>query len=152
MLTADKLPLPAFIFGVLIAPIIPAEVIEIAQDKKALAKIKEHNTKRQELCNKIYEDCEKSLTKINMKNQRVISLASKSWDKGVLGIVCSRLVEKYHKPVFLFSQENDLLCGSGRSIDDINIHELLSSLKDILETFGGHSMAAGLTRYRSPLT
>lgn len=116
--------------------------------KKALAKIKEHNTKRQELCNKIYEDCEKSLTKINMKNQRVISLASKSWDKGVLGIVCSRLVEKYHKPVFLFSQENDLLCGSGRSIDDINIHELLSSLKDILETFGGHSMAAGLTLQR----
>ena len=80
-----------------------------------------------------------------MKKQRVITLASKAWDKGVLGIVCSRLVEKYHKPVFLFVVENGMLSGSGRSIDDINIHQLLSSMKDILETFGGHSMAAGLT-------
>ena len=117
--------------------------------KKDLAKIKEHNTKRQAICNKIYEDCEKALKKVDMRNQRVITLASKAWDKGVLGIVCSRLVEKYHKPVFLFAQEGDLLSGSGRSITDINIHELLSSLKDILETFGGHSMAAGLTLKRN---
>ena len=117
--------------------------------KKDLEKIKQHNTKRQELCNKIYEDCEKALAKVDMRNQRVITLASKAWDKGVLGIVCSRLVEKYHKPTFLFAQEGDLLCGSGRSITDINIHELLSSLKDILETFGGHSMAAGLTLKRN---
>ena len=113
--------------------------------KKALAKIKEHNTKRQEICNRIYEDCEKMLSKMDMKDQRVISLSSKNWDKGVLGIVCSRIVDKYKKPVFLFAQEGETLCGSGRSIDDINIHELLSSLKDILDTFGGHSMAAGLT-------
>lgn len=113
--------------------------------KKYIEKIKNHNTKRQDICNKIYEDCEKVLKKMDMKNQRVITLASKTWDKGVLGIVCSRLVEKYHKPVFLFVQEGDLLAGSGRSITDINIHELLSSLKDILVTFGGHSMAAGLT-------
>ena len=117
--------------------------------KEDLAKIKEHNTKRQEICNKIYEDCEKALAKMDMKNMRVITLASRVWDKGVLGIVCSRLVEKYHKPVFLFAQEGDILSGSGRSIDDINIHELLSSLKDILETFGGHSMAAGLSLKRS---
>lgn len=119
------------------------------QIKKDLAKIKEHNSKRQAICNKIFEDCEKALQKVDMRNQRVITLASKAWDKGVLGIVCSRLVEKYHKPVFLFAQEGDMLSGSGRSINDINIHELLSSLKDILETFGGHSMAAGLTLKRS---
>lgn len=113
--------------------------------KKYIEKIKNHNTKRQDICNKIYEDCEKALRNVDMKNQRVITLASKAWDKGVLGIVCSRLVEKYHKPVFLFVQEGELLSGSGRSINDINIHELLSSLKDILVTFGGHSMAAGLT-------
>ena len=113
--------------------------------KKDLEKIKKHNLKRQEICNRIYEDCEKALAKVDMKNQRVITLASKAWDKGVLGIVCSRLVEKYHKPTFLFVAEGDILSGSGRSIDDINIHQLLSSMKDILETFGGHSMAAGLT-------
>lgn len=113
--------------------------------KKDIEVIKKHNLKRQDICNKIYEDCQKALSKQELKNQRVIVLASKSWDKGVLGIVCSRLVEKYHKPVFLFAQDGDVLSGSGRSIDDINIHELLSSLKDILETFGGHTMAAGLT-------
>lgn len=116
---------------------------------KIIDRIKNHNTKRQELCNKIFQDCEKALSKMDLLSLRVISLASKVWDKGVLGIVCSRLVEKYHKPVFLFAQEGDVLSGSGRSIDDINIHQLLSSLKDILETFGGHSMAAGLTLKRS---
>lgn len=113
--------------------------------KNALDKIKNHNTKRQEICNKIYEDAEEQLVKFDLKNLRVISLKSKDWDKGVLGIVCSRLVEKYHKPVFLFAEENGILSGSGRSINDINIHELLSSLQDILETYGGHSMAAGLS-------
>jgi len=116
--------------------------------EKYIQKIKEHNAKRQELCNKIYEDAEKALKKVNLRDIRVISLASKVWDQGVLGIVCSRLVEKYHKPVFLFAQVGDELHGSGRSIDDINIHELLSSLQDILETYGGHSMAAGLTLKR----
>lgn len=115
---------------------------------KIIEKIKSHNTRRQEICNKIYEDCERALAKVELLPLRVICLASKVWDKGVLGIVCSRLVEKYHKPVFLFAQEGDMLSGSGRSIDDINIHELLSSLKDILVTFGGHSMAAGLSLKR----
>ena len=108
-------------------------------------KIAAHNTKRQELCSKIYDEATLALDKIDMKNLRVITLASKKWDQGVLGIVCSRLVEKYHRPVFLFSQEGDILKGSGRSIDDINIHELLTSMKDILVTYGGHSMAAGVT-------
>lgn len=116
--------------------------------KKYIDLIIQHNSKRQEICNKIYDDCEKALAKVDMKSLRVICLASKVWDHGVLGIVCSRLVDKYHKPVFLFAQEGDVLKGSGRSIDDINIHQLLSSLQDILETFGGHSMAAGLTLKR----
>lgn len=117
--------------------------------KKYIEKIKGHNTKRQEICNKILQDSEKALEKISIKNTRVIVLASKSWDQGVLGIVCSRLVDKYHRPVFLFSQVGDEMHGSGRSIDDINIHELLSSMQDILDTFGGHSMAAGVTIKRA---
>lgn len=113
--------------------------------KKYIERIKGHNTKRQDICNKIYEDCETALKKTCLKNNRVIVLASKKWDQGVLGIVCSRLVDKYNRPVFLFSQVGDEMHGSGRSLNDINIHELLSSMQDILDTFGGHSMAAGLT-------
>ncbi len=117
--------------------------------KKYLEKIKVHNTKRQELSAKILEDCEKAIKKMDLANTRVICLASKKWDQGILGIACARLVETYNRPVFLFSQVGDVLHGSGRSIDDINIHELLSSLQDILETYGGHTMAAGLTLKRA---
>lgn len=113
--------------------------------RKDLVKIKNHNIKRQELCNRIYEDSEKQLENFDFSKLRVIALKSDHWDKGVLGIVCSRLVEKYHLPTFLFAEEGGYLYGSGRSIVDINIHQLLSSLQDILETYGGHSMAAGLT-------
>jgi len=116
--------------------------------KKYLERIKAHNTKRQELSAKILEDCEKAISKMDLAKTRVICLASKKWDQGILGIVCARLVEEYNRPVFLFSQVDGCLHGSGRSIDDINIHELLSSLQDILETFGGHTMAAGLTLKR----
>ncbi len=116
--------------------------------KKYIEKIKGHNSKRQELSAKIMEDCEKAIEKMDLSKTRVICLASKKWDQGILGIACARLVEQYNRPVFLFSQVDDCLHGSGRSIDDINIHELLSSLQDILETFGGHTMAAGLTLKR----
>ena len=94
------------------------------------------------------EDCEKAIKKMDLSKVRVITLASKKWDQGILGIACARLVEEYNRPVFLFSQVGNVLHGSGRSIDDINIHELLSSMSDILETFGGHTMAAGLTLKR----
>lgn len=117
--------------------------------RRYLDKIKKHNTKRRDLSSKVMEDCEKAIKKMDLSKTRVICLASKKWDQGILGIACARLVEMYHRPVFLFSQVDDVLHGSGRSIDDINIHELLSSLKDILETFGGHTMAAGVTLKRS---
>lgn len=116
--------------------------------KKYLEKIKLHNQKRQELSARVLEDCEKALRKIDLSKTRVICLASKVWDQGILGIACAKLVEEFNRPVFLFSQVGDILHGSGRSISDINIHELLSSLQDILESYGGHTMAAGLTLKR----
>ncbi len=128
-------------------------VLYMTQDpvkvKEYVEKIKAHNTKRQELSAQIMQDCEKAIGKMDMTKTRVICLASKKWDQGILGIACARLVEIYNRPVFLFAQTGDMLHGSGRSIDDINIHELLSCQKDILETFGGHTMAAGLTLARS---
>ena len=117
--------------------------------RQYINKVKNHNNKRRELSTNIMDDCEKAISKMDLSKTRVICLASKKWDQGILGIACARLVEMYGRPVFLFSQVGDDLHGSGRSIDDINIHELLSSMQDILETFGGHTMAAGLTLKRS---
>lgn len=118
------------------------DVVEI---KKLLEKISAHNTRRQELCAKVYADCKKMLAGENMSKQKCIVLSSPNWDQGILGIVCARLVEEYNRPVFLFSEIGDEAKGSARSIPEINVHLLLSSMQDMLETFGGHKIAAGLT-------
>ena len=112
--------------------------------KKQIAKINEYNTNRQKACAEVYDDCVEMLKKTNMSNEPSIILYSKEWDSGILGIVCARLVENYNRPAFLFAEEDGLLHGSARSLQDVNVHEILSNMKDILETFGGHKMAAGM--------
>ncbi len=112
--------------------------------KKLLSKINEYNTNRQKICNEVFNDCIKKLSDVNLSKERAIILYSKNWDSGILGIVCSRLVETYNRPTFLFSLENGILKGSARSLPEVNIHQILCELKDKLETFGGHKMAAGL--------
>lgn len=110
-----------------------------------LKKLTELNQKRQELCNTIYTEAIEQLKQENQNDNRAIILYSKSWDSGLLGIVCARLTEEFNKPTFLFSEVDGFLKGSVRSIPAINIHDVLSSASTLLETFGGHSMAAGLT-------
>lgn len=112
---------------------------------QSLVKLTEMNIERQNRCNKVYEDALNKLNSINANRQKCIILQSKDWDSGLLGIVCARLVEDYNKPTFLFSNCDGVLKGSVRSIKGINIHDALSSCKSLLETFGGHCMAAGLT-------
>lgn len=113
--------------------------------KSLIADILLHNTNRQELCNVVYQDCKKMLANVNMSEQKCIILASDKWDQGILGIVCARLLDEYNRPVFLFSNVDGLLKGSARSLPDVNVHELLTDMQDILETFGGHTVAAGMS-------
>ena len=110
-----------------------------------IKKIIGHNTKRQELCSVVYEDCKKMIEEQNMSEMPAIILSSKNWDHGILGIACARLLEEYNRPVFLFSENGEELKGSARSLNDINVHNVLQSVQDILEVFGGHKVAAGLT-------
>ncbi|MEL6394505.1 MAG: single-stranded-DNA-specific exonuclease RecJ [Planctomycetota bacterium] len=88
-------------------------------------------------------------------DSRVIVLANEGWHAGVIGIACSRLVERYHRPVVLMERRveagREICAGSGRSIDGFNLHAALSSCADHLETFGGHDMAAGLSLAASSL-
>ena len=116
-----------------------------AKIKEQIKKILEHNTKRQQLGSIVSEDCKRILAQRDITNMPAIILWSDKWDHGILGIECSKILEEYNRPVFLFSREGDLLRGSARSINDINIHNILTSVADILEVFGGHTMAAGLT-------
>jgi single-stranded-DNA-specific exonuclease len=75
---------------------------------------------------------------------RAIVLADESWHAGVVGIVCSRLVERYGRPVVLLQQQGDECKGSARSIDGYSIHEGLTAAAQHLTSFGGHEAAAGL--------
>ena len=117
---------------------------DVVECQKLIAKILEHNDNRKDLCTIVEKDCANILGKVNLTAPSII-LSSKDWDHGILGIICSKLVGEYHRPVFLFSEHNGELKGSARSIPGVNIHKLLSSMPEILEVFGGHPVAAGLT-------
>ncbi len=67
------------------------------------------------------------------------------WHKGVIGIVASRLTESYYRPTVVFTKSDDLLTGSARSIKDFDVYDAIDSCSDLLEHFGGHKYAAGLS-------
>jgi single-stranded-DNA-specific exonuclease len=78
-------------------------------------------------------------------------LASEEWHPGVVGIVASRVVERYGRPAFLIALDGEIGKGSGRSISRFDLHAALRRCSDLLERFGGHHMAAGLTLRRELL-
>ncbi len=77
----------------------------------------------------------------------MIVIAKEGWNPGVIGIVASRLVEKYYKPtiVLSFDHEKGMAKGSARSIEGFHLYNELAKNRDILPHFGGHPMAAGMT-------
>lgn len=102
------------------------------------------NKERQEIVSKIVEQVNEQLVNYT---DNVIVLADDNWHAGVLGIVASQVVEKTGKPTILLQidAEKGVAKGSGRSVNGVNLYELLTQVKDLLVTFGGHDMAAGLT-------
>lgn len=77
-------------------------------------------------------------------DRRAIVLAHEDWHAGVVGIACSRLVDRYHRPTILMQRVGDSCHGSGRSIDGFSLHAGLERCAEHLDKFGGHDMAAGL--------
>lgn len=102
------------------------------------------NALRQEISRQIMEDAEAMLAEQKHIDTAIV-LASENWHQGVIGIVASRLVEKYHLPVVLLSICGDIAKGSCRSIPALNLYEAINAESDILLQFGGHHQAAGLT-------
>lgn len=78
------------------------------------------------------------------EDRRAIVLAADGWHPGVVGIVCSKLTEKYGRPAILMCRDGDACKGSGRSIEGFNLHGALEACAEHLTRFGGHDMAAGL--------
>ena len=80
-----------------------------------------------------------------LKNANSTVLFKDSWHKGVIGIVASRCIEKYYRPTIILTKSNDKASGSARSVHGFNVHSAIESCADLLDQFGGHMYAAGLT-------
>jgi single-stranded-DNA-specific exonuclease len=78
-------------------------------------------------------------------------LFKNTWHKGVIGIVAARCVEKYYRPTVILTESNDKITGSARSVKDFDLYEAISACSDLLDKFGGHKYAAGLTMDKSNL-
>ncbi len=104
------------------------------------------NTQRQAEENRISAEAMELVEKtLDLENDKVIVIASENWHHGVIGIVASRLTEKYGMPSILVSIEDGIGKGSGRSIKGLNLSEALSHCSSLLIRYGGHELAAGLT-------
>lgn len=110
--------------------------------------LKNLNETRQALTKVIYQDAENMIGAYPelVEDYPILVLqGSPQWHPGVIGIVASRLVDRYHKPVIMLSQEGDQARGSARSIPGVPISKLISASEDLLTRHGGHPMAAGMS-------
>lgn len=107
-------------------------------------KLNEYNIARQAECEKIYEEARKKIIEENLAGDSVILVADEGWKAGFVGIVASKLVEEFCRPVIVFAEQDGQYKGSARSYNGVNIYDAISAQKDILVTFGGHAQAAGV--------
>ncbi|MDR1344945.1 MAG: single-stranded-DNA-specific exonuclease RecJ [Tannerellaceae bacterium] len=108
--------------------------------------INQYNDERRELDKKITDEANAIIDKIsNMEDRKAIVIYDSEWHKGVIGIVASRLTEKYYRPAVVLTKSSELITGSARSIPGFDIYKALENCRDLLENFGGHTYAAGLS-------
>lgn len=120
----------------------PVQAEMLAED------IEQLNTDRKELVNRIAEEAVGLVEEqFPMTENQCIVVGKENWNAGVIGIVASRLVEKYYRPTIVLSYdlETGLAKGSARSIEGFDLFQNLSTCRDLLPHFGGHTMAAGMT-------
>jgi len=120
----------------------PEEAARIARELETL------NARRQALDQRVLEEAVELADRAldgEGAEARALVLAAEGWHPGVIGIVASRLVERYGRPAFLVGWDGDLGRGSGRSIAGFDLHGALHRVGHHLEKYGGHTMAAGLT-------
>lgn len=109
--------------------------------------IDEYNNQRRQLDLSITRDANDIVEGFtDMEGRKIIIVYDPSWHNGVIGIVASRLSEKYNRPtIVLTDTANNLVNGSARSVENYDVYSLIESCQDLLENFGGHPFAAGLT-------
>ena len=108
--------------------------------------INHYNEQRKDLDKSMTEEANKIVENLKENNDhKAIVIYNEEWHKGVIGIVASRLTEIYFQPAVVLTRTDDLATGSARSVAGFDIYSAIASCRDILENFGGHTYAAGLT-------
>jgi len=104
------------------------------------------NENRKELDHTITDEALDRLNKSEKAQTRKSTvLFDRNWHKGVIGIVASRMIETYYRPTVILTESNGMATGSARSVDGFDLYQAISACSDLLENFGGHKYAAGLT-------
>ena len=104
------------------------------------------NAERQSLQADIYEEsAKKVMSEGELMPPRVISVFKEGWEPGIVGLAAAKLAERFNRPAVVFSENGGILTGSARSINGINLYEILDRARDCYIRFGGHSQAAGIT-------
>jgi single-stranded-DNA-specific exonuclease len=124
---------------------------DAAEAERLAGKLEILNTERQALDQRILEEVLKQVEESELDRTAAFALAGEGWHPGVVGIVASRVVERYGRPTFIIALDGDIGKGSGRSISRYDLHGALAGCGDLLERFGGHHMAAGLTILRTQI-
>jgi single-stranded-DNA-specific exonuclease len=108
--------------------------------------INDHNVTRKDLDQQITREALEMLAEdASTVNKKTTVVFNAEWHKGVIGIVASRLIENYYKPTIVLTESNGKAVGSARSVKGFDVHEAIEACADLLEQFGGHKYAAGLT-------
>lgn len=113
--------------------------------EQVAANIAEYNESRKELDKRVTEEAFAMVDKMDITDKKSILVYNPSWHKGVIGIVASRLTEHYYRPAVVLTTACGFASGSARSIQGFDVYSAINSCRDLVENFGGHTYAAGLT-------
>ena len=128
------------------------EAVELLVEKDYQAALEKaerinlYNEARKDLDKQMTEEAVNRVAKMaNLDDRRSIVIYNEEWHKGVIGIVASRLTELYYRPAVVLTRSEGMATGSARSVSGFDVYKAVQSCADLLENFGGHTYAAGLT-------
>lgn len=119
---------------------------DLLQSRKIAELVNQHNVERRGFDSSITEQAFDMIANDEQFHERKSTvLFHKEWHKGVIGIVASRLIEKHYRPTIILTESNGMATGSARSVDGFDLYSAIEQCADLLEQYGGHTHAAGLT-------
>ena len=122
------------------------EAVELLIEKDFSNQINQYNETRKDLDKTMTEEANQIVDHLEgLADRRSIVIYNEAWHKGVIGIVASRLTEIYYRPAVVLTRTDNLATGSARSVSGFDVYKAIEHCRDLLENFGGHTYAAGLS-------